>query len=150
MFCLRKMTEEDEQIIMPMVKEFYHSDAVDHAVDEKILKRTFRDAAGDCPLLWGVVLQEDTEVIGFAYLSQYYACEIGGINMMIEEVFFKEGYRGKGYGKKFFEWLIKEYPDVSRFRLEVTKENRGALALYKKLGFQFLSYDQMCLDVVCK
>ena len=65
---------------------------------------------------------------------------------MIEEIFLKKEYRGKGYGRAFFEWVFREYPDVKRYRLEVTKANEGAAALYRKVGFQFLDYRQMIKD----
>ena len=42
--------------------------------------------------------------------------------------------------------MFREYPDVVRFRLEVTAANEGAAALYKKLGFEYLDYRQMVLD----
>jgi ribosomal protein S18 acetylase RimI-like enzyme len=65
---------------------------------------------------------------------------------MIEEIYLKESCRGKGFGRQFFRWLFQEYPQVKRFRLEVTKANAGAAKLYASLGFVPLEYNQMILD----
>ncbi len=146
MLTIRDMTPEDENSVMEMVKEFYQSDAVDHKVDPSVLRETFQNAASENKMIRGLVLEEDAVMAGYAYLTFYFASEIGGINLMIEEIFLKKEYRGKGYGRAFFEWVFREYPDVKRYRLEVTKANEGAAALYRKVGFQFLDYRQMIKD----
>ena len=147
MLNIKKMLPQDEAAVLPMVNAFYHSDAVDHQVDEHILKRTFQDAvSSQCPSLWGVTLWDDDRLAGFAYLTSFYACEVGGITIMLEEVYLDESCRGKAYGTKFFQWMFREYPHAARFRLEVTGDNDRAARLYEKLGFTFMSYRQMILD----
>ena len=143
---IRKMTAADEPVIVPMVYKFYESDAVDHPVPRENLRRTFHAAVEDGSLLDGYVLEDEDGVAGFAYLSAYYACEVGGRCLMFEELYLKEEARGKGYGSRFFEAVMQERTDVRRFRLEVTKKNQRAARLYERLGFQFLDYDQMALD----
>ena len=44
MLEIKEMLPQDEAAVLPMVNGFYHSDAVDHQVDEKILRKTFLDA----------------------------------------------------------------------------------------------------------
>ncbi|RGQ42735.1 GNAT family N-acetyltransferase [[Clostridium] leptum] len=127
-------------------KGFYHSDAVDHVVGDQVLHRTFLDAVGQEPSLWGLVLWDGGQAVGFSYLTSFYACECGGKTLMIEEIYLKESCRGKGFGRQFFRWLFQEYSQVKRFRLEVTKANAGAAKLYASLGFVPLEYNQMILD----
>lgn len=146
MLQIREMCDGDEEVVLPLVHEFYHSDAVDHTVDDSVLRRTFADAVREHSLLRGVMLLDGQTPVGFAYITSFYACETGGVTVMIEEVYLSEACRGKGYGTQFFEWLFKEYPDAKRFRLEVTKSNEGAVRLYEKLGFTFMKYDQMIKD----
>lgn len=148
MLTIRDMRAEDKEEVLSMVFHFYKSDAVDHHVDEKILERTFEDAVGDEPILRGVVMEDENGVVGYSYLTFSYACETGGRHVMLEEIYMKESSRGKGYGSKFFEWMFREYPEATRFRLEVTDANRGAAALYERLGFKYLHYGQMVLDRV--
>ncbi len=146
MFQIRKMTGADAETVLPMVYGFYRSDAVDHAVPEETLNRTFQAAVTDGSLLEGFVLEDETGAVGFAYLSPYYACEVGGVNMMLEEIFIIPEAQGKGYGTEFFRWMEETYPEVRRFRLEVTESNQAAVRLYKKLGYDFIRYEQMAKD----
>lgn len=66
---------------------------------------------------------------------------------MLEEIHIKKKARGKGYGTAFIKWVIGQHRDVKRVRLEVTADNERAIALYKSLGFQFLDYGQMALEL---
>ncbi len=146
MFHIEKMQESMRDKVLPMVQEFYHSDAVCHPVKSAVLERTFEDAVSEDPVLEGYVLMEDEEIIGFGYTTIFYACEVGGRCMMFEELYLKKETRGKGYGSRFFQEVMKQHPEVMRFRLEVTRSNEAAVRLYERLGFAFLEYDQMVLD----
>ena len=66
--------------------------------------------------------------------------------MFIEEIFLKEEFRGMGLGTEIMAWMEAEYPEVRRFRLEVTQVNQSAIRLYEKSGYQYLWYDQMVFD----
>lgn len=147
MFTIREMTGGDRDAVLPMVKDFYRSPAVEHAVDDAVLERSFDDAVrADEPFLKGLMLLEEGRAVGYCYVTGYYAAEVGGRCLMIEELYFTPDCRGKGYGSRVFRWLMKEYRDYKRLRLEVTEENRGAVRLYERLGFRFLQYGQMVLD----
>ena len=79
MFEIRTMTAADHDVVMPMVQTFYKSPAVDHDTDPAILERTFRDAVDPAePLLRGMLLVEDGQAVGYAYLTECYSCEVGG------------------------------------------------------------------------
>ncbi len=147
MFQIEKMTPAMRTQVLRMVEKFYHSNAVSHAVAPEVLEQTFADAVSDDPLLTGYVFTEDGSLVGFAYVTAYYACETGGKCLMFEEIYLEEQARGKGYGSAFIRQVIRERKDVKRFRLEVTAENKDAIALYQSLGFTFLDYQQMVLDV---
>ncbi len=144
---IRDIRREDREVVLPMVEQFYHSDAVDHAVPTQTLERSFEAAADPLQtLLRGLLLCEGESPIGFLYLTTCYSCEVGGVCLFIEELFLKEEFRGRGYGKAVMDWLVEEYPDCRRLRLEVTQVNKTAIRLYEKCGFTWLRYDQMVLD----
>lgn len=147
MLTFRDILSEDRDLVLPMVMDFYHSDAVDHPVDAAILERSFRDAADPAePLLRGLLIQWDGQPAGYMYLTQCYSAEVGGRCVFIEEIFLKEEFRRRGLGEQIMAWLEREYPSARRFRLEVTQANQGAVRLYQKAGYKFLRYDQMVLD----
>lgn len=143
---IRPMTQQDKARSLEMVRAFYNSNAVEHPVPAEVQERTFDAACGGDPLLKGFVLEQDGQVVGFAYITFFYACEVGGRVVMLEELFICEEARGKGLGQAFIDWMLAQYPDAKRFRLEVTEENTGAIRLYERNGFRMLGYQQMVLD----
>ena len=147
MLEIRDMTPMDRGAVMPMVREFYHSSAVEHDVSPEVLERSFRDAADpEEAALRGLLLLDGGEAVGYCYVTGLYSAEVGGKCLMIEEIYFKPQARGKGYGSELFAWLRKEYAGYARFRLEVTAANEDAVRLYQRWGFRFLEYGQMVLD----
>ncbi len=142
MLTVRLMTEQDQAYVMPRVRQFYASDAVDHAVPAEVLQQTFQQAVSDNPLITGFILEVDDEKAGYAYITHLYSSEAGPC-IMIEELLIEPSMRGQGLGQAFFHWLFDAYPDTARFRLEVTPENPRAQALYERLGFVPLGYRQM-------
>ncbi|HIT89282.1 MAG TPA: GNAT family N-acetyltransferase [Candidatus Merdenecus merdavium] len=147
MLTIREMKASDREEVLAMVRDFYTSAAVDHNVPMDILISTFMDAVGEEPSVWGMMLCEGETVVGYSYLTTCYACEVGGRIIILEELYMKDEYRGKGYGQQFFDWMFQTYSNVKRFRLEVTKANEGAIALYERLGFEPLAYNQMIKDI---
>lgn len=147
MFRIEKMVPTMKDTVLKMVGEFYHSSAVSHAVPMEVLERTFEAAVSEDPVLTGYVLKEEDEIVGFAYITVFYACEVGGKCLMLEEIHIEEKARGKGYGTAFIKWIIGQHKEVKRVRLEVTADNGRAIALYQSLGFRFLDYGQMALEL---
>ena len=84
--------------------------------------------------------------MGYVYLTFCYSAEVGGRCVFIEEIFLKEQFRGMGLGKEIMAWMEREYPEVRRFRLEVTQVNKQAIRLYEGSGYKYLRYDQMVFD----
>ena len=147
MLTFRDITAADHDLILPMVADFYRTDAVDHEVPVEIMERSFAACADpDEPLLRGVLVSRGEEAVGYVYLTFCYSAEVGGRCVFIEEIFLKEQFRGMGLGKEIMDWMEKEYPEVRRFRLEVTQVNKSAIRLYEKSGYKYLKYDQMVFD----
>ena len=149
MLTFRDITPGDRDLVIPMVRAFYQSDAVDHPVDAAVLERSFQAAAGPAePLLRGLLIQWEGRPAGYMYITQCYSAEVGGRCVFIEEIFLKPEFRGQGLGTEIMAWLEREYPAARRFRLEVTQVNQRAVRLYQRAGYEFLRYDQMVLDKI--
>ena len=147
MLTFRDITAADHDLILPMVADFYRTDAVDHEVPVEIMERSFAACADpDEPLLRGVLVSRDGEAVGYVYLTFCYSAEVGGRCVFIEEIFLKEAFRGRGLGKEIMAWMEGEYPEVRRFRLEVTQVNKSAISLYVGSGYHYMRYDQMVFD----
>lgn len=143
MLTIRDITENDRQIFIEMGREFYGSPACNHGIPEEYFEATLQECLRSKTYARVLMLEDEGEIVGYFNMSVTWSNEAGGKVIWLEELFFKEASRGKGYGTQVFAWVEKEYPDAKRFRLEVTLENERAIALYKKLGYEELPYLQM-------
>lgn len=144
---IEKMNPEHYEMVFKLTKNFYSSDAVDHEIPDINIKNTINHALTDGNLFDGYVLVEEEKIIGFSYITQYFETEVGGICVMILDLYIRDEYRHHGYGTSFFKFVFEKYNFAKRFRLEVAKDNIPAINAYKKLGFTDLSYNQMVINL---
>lgn len=143
---VRRITEKDRDEYLKMTAAFYETDAVAKKIPEEFRIGTFEELMRSDVYAQAYILEADGQTAGYALLSKTFSQEAGGMVVWIEELFMKDSFRGRGLGKEFFQVLFKEYGDtIRRFRLEVEPENETAVALYKKLGFDYMDYAQMKL-----
>lgn len=147
MLNIRPVARGDREIYLRMAKEFYATDAVLIHVGEENFRLTFEELLRSDRYALCYILELDGEVAGYSLLAKTYSQEAGGQVLWIEEIYVLPEYRSRGIGKEFFSFIIKNKPDeVKRIRLEVERENEGAVKLYRSFGFDFLGYDQMIID----
>ncbi|TWH54003.1 GNAT family N-acetyltransferase [Dulcicalothrix desertica] len=83
------------------------------------------------------IFEHQENLIGYAILIYFWSNEFGGDILNIDELFVKKEYRRQGVGRKFFDFLSKEFKNkVVAFCLETTKESHNAYNFYQKLGFR--------------
>ena len=138
---IRLMKAEDKKEILAMMKVFYASPAVLSDGSDEIFEADFENCVNDSPYLEGYVFEE-AEIQGYAMLAKSFSTEFGKPCIWIEDLYFKEAYRGLGLGTLFFEFVKEKYPDAVH-RLEVEEENERAVYVYKKNGFEVLPYMEM-------
>ena len=144
---IRDITQEDRGIFLSMAQSFYSSDAVAHNVEGHILEEVFDAATSNSPYIRALIIEYEDKPVGFALLSFSFATEVGGMVVQLEDLYISDTCRGKGLGSKFMAFMEREYPSAKRFRLEVAKDNTGAIDLYSRLGYELLEYLQMVKDV---
>lgn len=144
---LRSVNINDKKEYIEMTKEFYTSEAVLHSIPQEYIETTFDNLVNNTPYAKGYMIEYNGEIAGYALLAITYSNEVGGKVVWIEEIFIKEEFRGKGIGKNVFGQIKELNKDAKRFRLEVTKENLGAIRLYENLGYENLDYLQMTIDI---
>ncbi len=143
----RKLEEKDAKVYLEMVDEFYHSDAVLAPVPKKYMEDTFQELMHSNTYLECYLLEHEGKAAGYALLSKSFSPEAGGIVYWVEEIYVREAFRSHGIGSDFLKKFAKNPPEgTKRIRLEVEPENERAVALYKRIGFTPLPYDQMVLD----
>ena len=143
----RPITSQDREAYLAMTSAFYSTDAVMHPIPRSHMEATFEELMRRDTYAAAYICEEQDTILGYALLAKTFSQEAGGTVLWVEELFIKEAYRGKGYGKQFFEYLLSSLPaDVKRVRLEVERDNTAAVRMYEYFGFSFFEYDQMALE----
>ena len=139
---LRKITPNDREAYTALSEEFYSSDAVSHSIPVEFHKNSFDELMRSDEYIECFIFEHEGETAGYALIAKTFSPEAGGVVVWIEELYVREGFRGKGLGKAFFAYMEQNY-NVSRYRLEVEPDNVRAKKLYSALGYKKLPYEQM-------
>lgn len=145
MITFRKIEEKDRELFFELSEEFYNSSAVLAPINPTFHENTFNELMRSRDYLECFIIEYGGETAGFGLLNITYCHEAGGKIVWLEELYIRERFRSCGIGRAYFAYVEKNYPAM-RYRLEVEKENERAVKLYKKLGYDFLEYDQMIKD----
>jgi GNAT superfamily N-acetyltransferase len=139
---IETMTERHREEVLRMMRVFYASPAVATDGSEEIFRADFGACVGPGPYLEGYVLTEDTALIGYAMVAKSFSTEYGCPCIWIEELYLKPEHCEKGHGSAFLRFIKEKYPEAI-VRLEVEAENRRAVHVYRKNGFEEMPYVEM-------
>lgn len=141
---LRFMTEADRELFLKMAADFYDTPGVLHTIPKEHMEKTFEGILSGDPYINAYIIQFEKQTAGYCLLSHTWSNEAGGLTVWIEEIYVLPQCRGHKLAEKALRELFALYEDTaSRFRLEVTSDNKIAKKIYYKLGFQMLDYQQM-------
>ena len=112
-------------------------------MDPDNFRHTFEACVSGNPYTEGFLLEVDGQPAGYILVSHTWSNEVGGMVALLEELYFTPEFRGKGLGTQALEWFREQYASARRLRLEVNRENEGAIRLYQRKGYHFLEYLQM-------
>ncbi len=139
---IREMQAADKQEVLSMMRVFYRSEAVYTNGSDEIFEADIDNCTGDCPFLEGYIFFEGNTIAGYAMVAKSFSTEFGKPCMWLEDLYLKADFRGKGIIPKFFQYIEAKYPG-SIFRLEVENENKHAVHVYQKAGYEVLPYVEM-------
>lgn len=139
---IRMMTVNDKSRVMELMRIFYASPAVLSNGSDKIFSDDIDNCLNENPYLEGYVMENETEIQGYAMVAKSYSTEFGKPCIWIEDLYIDAPYRGLGLGKSFLEFIMQKYEGCV-FRLEVEAENERAVKLYEACGFEVLPYMEM-------
>lgn len=140
---IREITKDDREIFIELEEKFYNSEAVIHPVPKEYIINTYKEVISDSPYAKAYIIEKNNEIAGYSQISLTYSSEVGGLVVLIEELFILNEYRNLGLGSEFLNFIEKEFTEAKRFRLEIEKANDGARRLYESKGFKKLEYIQM-------
>ena len=137
-----KMTAAHEAAVLEMMRDFYASPAVLSNGSEEIFRRDIAACVSGSPFVEGYVFAEGEDLMGYAMVATTFNCEYGLPCKWIEDLYILPDYRGQGIGGAFLDFVAAKHPD-HLLRLEVEEENEGAVALYRRHGFEVFPYMEM-------
>ena len=141
---IRKIHQEDREIVIDMMRRFYNSPALITNGSEEIFASNVDNCLSNSPYLEGYVFTVEDKVIGYGMLAKSFSTEFGSECIWIEDIYLEEEYRGQGIGSKFIQYVKYTYPDKV-LRLEAESDNAKAIAAYEKNGFKKLPYMELIL-----
>ena len=137
----RKISQNDTDEVLNMMRVFYVSDALYTNGSEDIFRANIENALCGSKYLEGYVILQNQTIIGYAMLAKSFSTEFGRECIWLEDLYIKEGYRGRGIISGFIQFVKNEHQNKI-LRLEVEWENKGAIKAYEKAGFKTLPYSQ--------
>ncbi|MBF1063518.1 MAG: GNAT family N-acetyltransferase [Peptostreptococcus sp.] len=140
--------KENYEDLLDMMKLFYRSDAVSDPIDESVIEKLLKDILSREYSIRGYEARFKGNLVGFGIVTSYYASEVAGITIQLEDLFISEDYRSMGIAQEYFAKVKDDFPEAARYRLEVCASNQRAIDLYKRLGFEVLEYVQMVDDQI--
>lgn len=124
MLAADELGEKRENFAIPLPQEYLEA-----------FNRILSDANQELMIIESI----DEEVIGTLQLSFIpYLTYCGGIRAQIEAVRIQKDHRGKGLGKKMFDWAIARAKERNAHVLQLTtdKQRPRAIKFYEELGFK--------------
>lgn len=134
--CLIQAGANDIDLLITMMRQFYLLEQI--PFQEDIARSALTTLVKDPALGWITLpMLEDTPA-GYAVITYGFSLEFHGRFALLDELFIRAEYRGKGIGKQILQSLIQRCRGrgIAALRLEVDHENPRAQALYQKSGFQ--------------
>ncbi len=145
---LRFFNAEDRDEFLAMSTAFYNTPGVLHSIPLNHIDKTFQAILNGDPYVNAYIIQFERKTAGYCLLSHTYSNEGGGLTVWIEEIYILPEFRGHKLADKALREIFKLYGEtVSRYRLEVTADNKVAKQIYYKLGFKGLDYQQMIKEL---
>jgi diamine N-acetyltransferase len=132
----RLAAESDTLILLKFMRAYYDLDG--HGFDEDKARAALITLLRD-PNLGRVWLILDGEApAGYVVICFGYSLEWLGRDAFVDEFYLLQDYRGRGWGRRtmaFVEEAARSL-NVRALHLEVVRQNRTALEVYRKLGFK--------------
>ena len=143
---LRPFTAADRTCYLQMAHDFYRTDACDHVIPDSNIEKTADAVLTGNPYSALYLFEENGAVAGYVLLALTWSQEGGGLTVWVDELYLLPQYRGQGLATEMFRQLPELYPNAARFRLEAAPGNQRAIALYRRLGYEMLNYQQFVLE----
>lgn len=139
-YLIRKAEINDAQIILIFIKELAAYENLEDSVVgtvEQVKKTLFSEN----PRAEVLILEDNGEPAGFALYFHNYSTFLCRYGIYIEDIYIREKYRGKGYGKAMLKKIchLAKERDCGRVEWWCLDWNKPSIDFYLKLGAEAMS-----------
>lgn len=126
----------DIDTLLSLIQEFYRESG-GLIFDPVLTRNAVEKLLYDNLLGYALLIQVDVATIGYLILTLGFSLEYYGRDAFIDELYIREGYRGKGIGTHALEFTqsFSKNIGVRALHLEVDRSNTRAQAFYHKADF---------------
>lgn len=131
---VRFVKEGEEGLILEFIKEISVYEKMQECV--VATKESIRKAIFDLHSCNALVVEYKNEPVGFCIFFYSFSTFCGRTNIYLEDLFVKEKFRGRGFGKEVFKVLVQITLEEGCHRLEwvCLNWNKSSIEFYKKMG----------------
>jgi ribosomal protein S18 acetylase RimI-like enzyme len=132
----RPAREADAPELLAMMRVFYEHEGIEF--DPAAARRALLKLIGDANLGEVFIILSGEETAGYAILSYGFSLEFGGRDALVDELFLREEFRGRGIGRSAMVHLASaaRQGGAHAIHLEVERKNARAQALYRSMGYE--------------
>jgi GNAT superfamily N-acetyltransferase len=134
--ALRTAVLADISQVLPMMRDFYTFEGI--SFDESRAVRLLTQLVNDVSLGRLTLIEQEGELVGYLILGFGFSVEFGGRDALLDELFVRPEFRGRGLGSAAIEsaMSICKQEGIHALHLEADHFNKRAHDLYLRLGFK--------------
>ena len=144
-FSIRPARPDDVAHIHAMIVELAVFEKLEHMViaTEELLHEGLFGQRPACEAIMG---EENGEVVTFALFFHNFSTFLTRKGLYLEDLYVKQAYRGKGYGRQMLVALaqLAKERQCGRFEWSVLDWNAPAINFYKGMGAELLPDWRIC------
>lgn len=137
---IRKAEKQDAKLILSFIQELA---AYEQLADQVVatLGDIEKTLFNDNPKTEVVIIQEDSNPAGFALFFHNYSTFLCKYGIYIEDIYIRQQYRGKGYGKALLKHIchLAQKRNCGRVEWWCLDWNKPSIDFYLKLGAEAMS-----------
>lgn len=127
---------DNEDVLITLMREFY---AVEHLTfDEGVARAALRQVLRDGAFGSVYLIRSGEDVAGYVVLTFGFSLEFHGRDALVDELYLRERFRGKGLGRAALEFVegVCRAEGIKAVHLEVDRVNTRAQEVYRKAGYR--------------
>jgi len=134
-YQIRRAIKADSELILTLIKELAAYEQLEHLVVGTV-ENIHNTLFAEHPKAEVLILEEDGQAAGFALYFHNYSTFLCKHGIYIEDIYVREQYRSKGYGKALLKYICNLAIERNCGRVEwwCLDWNKPSIDFYLKLG----------------